>query len=117
LVIDPVGLGEEVVGFGVVFGIKDSTAAGGFRRDSFEFLVYNTSNQLLGGVQFDNATLDTVTGLPGVKSVTNQIEVKESPPASSDTWLYLKVKSAPSWHPVSWAWTCTRCAKAWRRPV
>ena len=37
---------------------------------------------------------DTVAGLLGLKSVTNQIEVKESPPASSDTWLYLKVKSA-----------------------
>ncbi len=41
---------------------------------------------------------DTVTGLPGVKSVTNQIEVKESPPASSDTWLYMKVKSALAFH-------------------
>lgn len=41
---------------------------------------------------------DTVAGLPGVKSVTNQIEVKESPPASSDTWLYLKVKSALAFH-------------------
>ncbi len=41
---------------------------------------------------------DTVTGLPGVKSVTNQIEVKENPPASSDTWLYLKVKSALAFH-------------------
>jgi osmotically-inducible protein OsmY len=41
---------------------------------------------------------DTVTGLPGVKSVTNQIEVKESPPVSSDTWLYLKVKSALAFH-------------------
>ncbi len=41
---------------------------------------------------------ETVTGLPGVKSVTNQIEVKESPPASSDTWLYLKVKSALAFH-------------------
>ena len=64
VVVDPVGLGEEVMGFGVVFGIKDSTAAGGFRRDTFEFLVYNTNNQLLGGVQFDNATLNTVTGQP-----------------------------------------------------
>ncbi len=41
---------------------------------------------------------DTVTGLPGVKSVTNQIEVKESPPASSDTWLYMKVKGALAFH-------------------
>jgi len=41
---------------------------------------------------------DTVTGLPGVTSVTNQIEVKESPPANSDTWLYLKVKGALAVH-------------------
>lgn len=37
---------------------------------------------------------DTVSGLPGVKSVDNQIKVKESPVEQSDTWLYLKVKSA-----------------------
>jgi osmotically-inducible protein OsmY len=41
---------------------------------------------------------DTVTGLPGVTSVTNQIEVKESPEANSDTWLYLKVKGALAFH-------------------
>ena len=41
---------------------------------------------------------DTVTGLPGVTSVTNQIEVKESPPANSDTWLYMKVKAALAFH-------------------
>jgi len=41
---------------------------------------------------------DTVAGLPGVTSVANQIEVKESPPANSDTWLYLKVKSALAFH-------------------
>ena len=41
---------------------------------------------------------DTVSGLPGVTSVANQIEVKESPPADSDTWLYLKVKGALAYH-------------------
>jgi len=41
---------------------------------------------------------DTVAGLPGVTSVANQIEVKESPPANSDTWLYLKVKAALAFH-------------------
>ncbi len=41
---------------------------------------------------------DTVTGLPGVKSVVNQIETKESPPENSDTWLYLKVKSTLAYH-------------------
>ncbi len=41
---------------------------------------------------------DTVTGLPGVSSVNNQIEVKESPPANSDTWLYMKIKSTLAYH-------------------
>jgi hyperosmotically inducible protein len=41
---------------------------------------------------------ETVSGLPGVKSVANQIEVKDSPPEQSDTWLYLKVKGALAYH-------------------
>lgn len=41
---------------------------------------------------------DTVSGLPGVKSVDNQIEVKGSPAEHSDTWLYMKVKSALAFH-------------------
>jgi len=41
---------------------------------------------------------DTVAGLPDVKSVVNQIETKESPPENSDTWLYLKVKSALAYY-------------------
>lgn len=41
---------------------------------------------------------ETVSGLPGVKSVDNQIEVKGAPPERSDTWLYLKVKSALAMH-------------------
>ncbi|MDZ4401785.1 BON domain-containing protein [Prosthecobacter sp.] len=41
---------------------------------------------------------ETVSGLPGVKSVSNMIEVKDSPPAQSDTWLYLKVKGALAYH-------------------
>jgi len=41
---------------------------------------------------------DTVIGLPGVVSVENKIEVKNSPPEHSDTWLYLKVKSALAYH-------------------
>jgi hypothetical protein len=59
--LDPVALNEEVVTFSVVFGIKDST---GSKRDNFEFLIYNQSNVLLAGVQFDNSTLDTSTGKP-----------------------------------------------------
>jgi hyperosmotically inducible periplasmic protein len=41
---------------------------------------------------------DTMIGLPGVKSVINQIETKDSPPENSDTWLYLKVKSTLAYH-------------------
>ena len=41
---------------------------------------------------------DTVSGLPGVKSVDNQIDTKESPPENSDTWLYMKVKSTLAYH-------------------
>ncbi len=62
--IDPVALGQEVGSFSVVFGIKDSTAVSSFRRDNFEFLVYNNNSQLLAGIQFDNSRIDSLTGLP-----------------------------------------------------
>jgi hyperosmotically inducible periplasmic protein len=42
---------------------------------------------------------DTVSGLPGVKSVDNQLTVKgESPAEHSDSWIALKVKSALLFH-------------------
>lgn len=42
---------------------------------------------------------DTVEGLPGVKSVNNQIIVKgENPPEHSDAWIGMKVKSALLFH-------------------
>jgi hyperosmotically inducible periplasmic protein len=42
---------------------------------------------------------DTVEGLPGVKSVDNQLKVKgESPAEHSDTWLIVKVKSVLLFH-------------------
>ena len=42
---------------------------------------------------------DTVAGLPGVKSVDNQLTVKgESPAEHSDTWIGMKVKSALLFH-------------------
>jgi len=42
---------------------------------------------------------DTVEGLPGVKSVDNQLTVKgESPAEHSDTWVALKVKTALLFH-------------------
>lgn len=62
--LDPVALNEEVATFSVVFGIKDSTGGVTAKRDNFEFLIYNQSNVLLAGVQFDNSTMDTSTGSP-----------------------------------------------------
>ena len=62
--LDPVALGQEVASFSVVFGIKDSTADSLFRRDNFEFQIWNSNSQLLGGIQFDNNRLDSLTGLP-----------------------------------------------------
>jgi osmotically-inducible protein OsmY len=42
---------------------------------------------------------DTVEGLPGVKSVDNQLTVKgEKPAKHSDTWIGLKVKTALLFH-------------------
>ncbi len=42
---------------------------------------------------------DTVTGLPGVKSVDNKLEVKGTPPtANSDAWLLTKVKTTLLFH-------------------
>jgi len=54
--LDPVALNQEVMTFNVIFGISDSSTTS--RRDNFEYLVFNQSNQLLGSIQFDNATLD-----------------------------------------------------------
>ena len=65
--LDPVALGQEVASFSVVFGIKDSTGASSFRRDNFEFQIWNSDPgdpKLLAGIQFDNSTLDSLTGLP-----------------------------------------------------
>lgn len=57
--LDPVALSQEVATFSVTFGIKDSLTT--TKRDNFEFLVYNKDNLLLGGIQFDNTTLDSST--------------------------------------------------------
>ena len=62
--IDPVALGQEVATFSVIFGIKDSTASSSYRRDNFEFQVWNSSGQPLAGIQFDNNRIDSLTGLP-----------------------------------------------------
>ena len=42
---------------------------------------------------------DTVSGLPGVKSVDNRLEVRDAPPtANSDAWLQNKVKVTLMFH-------------------
>jgi len=42
---------------------------------------------------------NTVSGLPGVKSVDNRLKIKgENPPEHSDTWISMKVKSALLFH-------------------
>jgi hyperosmotically inducible protein len=41
---------------------------------------------------------DTVEGLPGVKSVDNQLKIKVEPAEHSDAWLSVKVKSALLFH-------------------
>jgi hypothetical protein len=67
--LDPVALGQEVASFSVLFAIVDSTAdavTGSYRRDNFEFQIWNSdpTPKLLGGIQFDNNRLDSLTGLP-----------------------------------------------------
>jgi hypothetical protein len=70
--LNPVTLNQEVVTFSVVFGIKDSSSASlitgsspaRYKRDNFEFLIYNQAGMLLAGVQFDNSTLDSTTSKP-----------------------------------------------------
>ena len=59
VLLDPVAIDQEIVTFQVVFGIKDSTQSANFRRDDFEFLIYNNSSQLLAGIQFDNSSLES----------------------------------------------------------
>lgn len=70
--VDPVALNQEVATFSVLVGIKDSSSASlnpiqsqYYRRDSFEFILYNSSLQQLGGIQFDNSTLDATATATG----------------------------------------------------
>ncbi len=60
--LDPVALNQEVATFSVTFGIKDSVAT--TKRDNFEFVIYNQAGAVLGGIQFDNTTLDSSTQEP-----------------------------------------------------
>jgi len=81
-------------------------------KNSYVFRTYLTNDAvktqskdgvvtLTGSVSEESHKLlasDTVSGLPAVKSVINEIEVKDSPSKDSDTWLYLKVKSTLAYH-------------------
>ena len=80
--LDPVALNQEIVTFKVAFGIKDSTSSSGYRRDNFEFRVYNQANLQLGGIQFDNTTLDTTTLPATPKSYIYRLHWNGS------TWIY-----------------------------
>jgi len=82
-------------------------------RQSYVFKTYLQEDDIkiqskdgavtLTGVVSENfhksLALETVTGLPGVKSVENKLEVKDaSPTANSDAWLRDKVKVALLFH-------------------
>ena len=82
-------------------------------RQSYVFKTYLQDDDIkiqskdgavtLTGVVSENfhksLALETVTGLPGVKSVENKLEVKDtSPTANSDAWLRDKVKVALLFH-------------------
>jgi hyperosmotically inducible protein len=82
-------------------------------RQSYVFKTYLQGDDIkirsrdgvvaLTGVVSENfhksLALETVSGLPGVKSVDNRLEVKGAPPtANSDAWLRDKVKVALLFH-------------------
>jgi len=53
-------------------------------------VVLNESHKILAG--------ETVAGLPDVKSVDNQLEIKGAPDKNTDAWLVAKVKSTLLFH-------------------
>lgn len=70
--------------------------------DSIKIESKNGAVTLTGTVSEDShigLARDTVSGLPGVKSVDNRLVVKGDAPAEhSDTWVALKVKTALLFH-------------------
>jgi len=70
--------------------------------DSIQIESKNGAVTLTGTVAEDShigLARDTVSGLPDVKSVDNQLTVKgEAPAEHSDTWIGLKVKTALLFH-------------------
>ncbi len=70
--------------------------------DSIKIESKNGAVTLTGTVAEDShigLARDTVSGLPNVKSVDNQLTVKgEAPAEHSDTWIELKVKTALLFH-------------------
>ncbi len=72
------------------------------KGDDIRILSENGAVTLTGTVSQESGkslALDTVAGLPGVKSVDNQLEVKGQVPAAySDAWVAARVKSSLLYH-------------------
>lgn len=72
------------------------------KDDDINIKSENGAVTLTGTVQEEShkaLAQDTVSGLPGVKSVNNKLEVKgETPSKTSDAWLLTKVKSMLLFH-------------------
>jgi osmotically-inducible protein OsmY len=72
------------------------------KQDSIKIESKDGAVTLTGTVSEDShksLAQETVTGLPGVKSVDNKLEVKgEHPAENSDAWLTAKVKSTLLFH-------------------
>jgi len=72
------------------------------QNDDIKIQSKNGAVTLTGMVQEEShksLAQDTVSGLPGVKSVDNRLELKgAAPSANSDAWLVTKVKTALLFH-------------------
>ncbi len=72
------------------------------KGDDIRILSENGAVTLTGTVSHESGkslALETVAGLPGVRSVDNKLEVKgELPAAYSDAWIVARVKSSLLYH-------------------
>lgn len=72
------------------------------KDDDIKILSKDGAVTLMGIVSEEShksLALETVSGLPGVKSVDNRLEVKGEPPAeNSDVWLKTKLKTTLLFH-------------------
>ena len=102
LVHAPLRAAESELDTGIEAAVKNSYVFKNFLMDDAVRTVSKEGVVTLTGIVHEDShkqlAQDAVAGLPGVKSVTNEIDVKQGPPANSDTWLYLKVKGALAFH-------------------